>query len=298
MTLEHPLALAHLGPREVFSASELESYAQCPFAWFVERLLRPVSLELPFDARVQGTVMHQVLADVYRALRTEGLLPLDEDRLERAAALVDHHLDAGLEAYASRGDAAERRLAGLEVRQRVLAFLAAEAVTGSSMLPTSFEQEVGAGDGVDLDGFRLSGRIDRVDVGPADGPVFVIDYKSGGTAYGPTFAPNGALQVPLYLSALRAASPERRLAGGGYVALASEKRRGMVLKEHAPLLGSWLSRSAAVEEDAFEAELAACLDAARAAAQGMRAGRIQPESPRSCPSYCRLGPLCRSRGRR
>ena len=292
----HPIVLQELAGRDVFSPSQLEAYAQCPFGWFVDRVLRPQSLDRPFDALAQGRLSHDVLADVYTSLQEEGRLPLEPDEVDYATGLVDRHLQTRLEGLAGQGPAADRLLAGLEVRERVVTFLEAEAATGLRLTTREIEKVVGGRDGLDLGGLLISGRIDRVDAGREGGPVFVVDYKGGAKVAGPPFADKGALQVPLYLLALRVLLPERVVAGGAYVALGGEDRRGMVLEEYAALLGTWLTgRRRTVSAEELEADLAACLEAAKGAAEGIRQGLIGAEAAGGCPSYCRLGPLCRSK---
>ena len=289
-----PAVLEELEGRAVFSASELEAYAQCPFGWFTEKVLRPAGMETVFDARAQGSLAHQVLADVYRGLKTAGALPLTSARLPEAYGLVDHHLRQRLEKSAHVGAAADRHLAALVIRTQLTAFLAAEAAAGTALVPVAFEEGVGRPGGVDLGGLLITGRIDRLDGGPGRS-LFVIDYKTGQTVYGPALAANGALQVALYLLALRTAFPEAHLLGGGYAALGSDRRRGIVRRGDGALLGSWFTCKAAVDDEEFEAELSACLDVAKEAAAGIRQGSIPAQSRTTCPPYCELGSLCRAR---
>lgn len=292
----HPVVLAELAGRDIFSASQLEAYAVCPFGWFVDRVLRPEILDQPFDALARGRLAHDVLADVYASLEEEALLPLRPNGLARAGVLVDERLHARLADLASQGVAAERRLAGLEVREQVAAFLEAEAGTDLQLVPWQLEKVVGGKSGVDVGGLVITGRIDRVDAAPGDGPLFVIDYKTSSSVPIPPFAAKGALQVPLYQLALRRLAPDREVIGGAYVALGGEDRRGLVREEYGSLLGTWLTgRTQRVSEEELDADLDACLEAAKTAADGIRRGVVAAEAAGGCPSYCRLGPLCRSK---
>ncbi|TLM66562.1 MAG: PD-(D/E)XK nuclease family protein, partial [Actinobacteria bacterium] len=70
-TLTDPHVLARLASQEVYSASEIESYLQCPFRWFVEKQLRAEPLDLAVDALTRGTVVHAALRDLYERLPAE-----------------------------------------------------------------------------------------------------------------------------------------------------------------------------------------------------------------------------------
>jgi hypothetical protein len=126
----------------------------------------------------------------------------------------------------------------------------------------------------------------------------VIDYKSGSTVYGPAFASKGAVQLPLYMLALRAMYPQARVLGGFYVGLASGERGGMVGEPEADLEGAWATRAVRVAGERFESELEAALQTSRSAASGIRAGVIGARPAGGCPRYCDLRPLCRGRERR
>jgi hypothetical protein len=125
----------------------------------------------------------------------------------------------------------------------------------------------------------------------------VIDYKSGGSVYGPAFADQGALQVPLYMLVLQSLRPGTQVAGGFYAALGAGTRGGMVREGDAEAAGGWAARKSICTDDRFEAELAAVLVAAKAAAAGIREGVVVAEPAVECPRHCDLGALCRSQGR-
>jgi len=288
-----PATCSRLAERDVFSATDLENYARCPFAWFMGRLVRPGEMEERLSDLHRGTTAHGVLADVYRALMTEGLTPLTCSGLPRAGELVRHHLERRLASMASIGSPGERRLLGWEISRLVWGLLAFDAVRGGPAAPQELEYALPA-DGVDVGGIRISGRIDRVDAAPGGSPVFVVDYKSGSQSYGPRFAENRALQVPLYLAALRALWPEVQVAGGAYAALGGLTVRGAVRADMATYVGAWLSEKCYVEQCDLDAEIEACLEIARTAADGIRRGVIPAEPDGECPGWCTFRPICRT----
>jgi RecB family exonuclease len=288
-----PATLSRLAKREVFSATDLEEYARCPFGWFVGRLVRPGELEERLNGLHRGIIVHGVLADVYRALTTEALTPLECSGLPRAGELLRHHLERRLSRMASIGSPGELRLLGWEVSRLTWGLLVYDAERGGPSAPVQLEYALPS-DGVDLGGIRISGRIDRVDAPPAGSPVFVIDYKSGAQAYGPRFVEKRALQVPLYLAALRVLWPEVDVAGGAYAALSDLTVRGAVRADMATHIGGWLSEKHYVDQADLDAEVEACLDVARAAAEGIRLGRIPAEPDGDCRSGCTFRPICRT----
>ena len=292
-TLCLPAALSRLKDREKFSATDLEAYAGCPFAWFMGRLVRPGEMEEHLDGRHRGIVVHGVLADVYRALKTEGLTPLQCSGLPRAQELLRRHLDRRLSGLATMGSPGELRLLGWEVSRLAGGLLVFDAQRGGPSAPVELEYSLPS-DGVDLGGIRISGRIDRVDAPLEGSPVFVIDYKSGTQAYGPRFAEKRALQVPLYLAALRVLRPEIEVAGGAYAALGNLTVRGAVRADMAPQVGGWLSEKCYVDKAELDAEIGACLEVARLAAEGIRQGRIPAEPDGECRGGCAFRPMCRT----
>lgn len=294
--LRQPAVLRRLAARRVFAATELEDYAQCPYLWFVKRLLQPRGLEQPLTPLQKGILAHQVLSGIYRRLQQAGALPLTPQTLPVALRLLSTLLERSTAGLAVFGTATVRRLAIGEVGHLVETFLRFDARSGSALVPSHLEFDLPRG-GVELGGIRVRGRVDRIDRGRGGNPVFVVDYKIGTRVHGPEFAGNGALQVPLYMMALRRLWPEASLAGGAYVGLGSGTRRGMAARSEAHLLGDWLGARSALEGEAFEGELAACLEVAAAAAAGINRGAIPAQPRKECPPFCDYSPLCRSRNK-
>src|SRR5205807_1737779 len=59
--LTHPDVLAELRARGMFSVTELERFAVCSSIWFLERVIDPKSIDAQVDARLRGSLAHQVL---------------------------------------------------------------------------------------------------------------------------------------------------------------------------------------------------------------------------------------------
>ena len=289
------LVFEALSVLSVFSASELETYCRCPFSWFIGSVLRLEGTDAEFGAAATGTLAHRVLAEVYAGLCEESSLPLTADSLPRALELAGLHVERELESVAGLGRREDRIAAAALVRERVNRLLRFDARSGSCLSPARSEFSVAApGRGVDLGGFALKGRIDRLDVGGSERLCLVVDYKSGSDAQGPAFAQHGWLQLPLYLMAVRVALPDLSLAGGVYFPLSSGAVAGMVGEAFAERVGGWAPAKARVDVERFEEELRACHALATEAAEGIRAGLIGAR-PRggACPAWCTLRSLCR-----
>lgn len=220
------------GPDRIWSASQLERYATCPFLYLVERVLGLAGVEEAEEetsALTFGGVAHEVLERFYRTMER----PLPSDFDGRAAA----RLDAVLEEVRKRREAGDEWL-GIPVLWRQTLRRIREAVEGylrwelplldrNGHAPVETEYAFGFGEedpvhlvGLDRGGagveLRLRGRIDRVDVvGEGEGARYhVIDYKSGMLPSAKGYLDGSTLQAALYLSAWTAATGLRGQTSG------------------------------------------------------------------------------------
>ena len=90
-----------LSQREVFSASEIETYLQCPYGWFYSYAVRPRELEREFGAAEEGSYAHELLRRAYASLLETGemrvtpaVLDAALDTLRRASAELDNESGA------------------------------------------------------------------------------------------------------------------------------------------------------------------------------------------------------------
>ena len=90
--ITNPLVLEQLGSRTSFAVTELERFADCSSAWFVERFLAPKTIDAEPDAMQRGSVAHTALhrffARVPAELGVEKLEPSNVDDAKRADAAV------------------------------------------------------------------------------------------------------------------------------------------------------------------------------------------------------------------
>ncbi len=272
------------GPQHTWSASRLESYRRCPYAFFIGSVLGLEPREEPvegLDARQLGTIYHRIFEEVYR----EAGIPAEPQRLrELLPAVTARVLDEAPEREGFRQTAwwEQTRQEIAETARRSLDKLI--DIQGD-YVPCRFEAAFGFGGEPPLvvgrgdDAFRLHGFIDRVDRAP-DGRLRVIDYKtsSPGEFTARAVAEGKKLQLPLYAQAAQDALGLGEVAEGFYWHVRHAERSSFTL-------GGYTGGAAAA--------LDAALESARQAVQGIRAGRFAPEPPEGgCPSYCPAAGFC------
>jgi RecB family exonuclease len=201
----------------------LESYARCPFGFYMSHVLGVEPVEEPEEALLlspleKGLLYHDALERFMRRAKAEGLFPLTanaRDVLFEVAAKVARTGDWSLAGITGARELALRNLlTGLSL------WLAEEALEESDYEPAYFEARFGGrprpGDdealsteeGVpfEADGgvkVSFSGKIDRVDVTRDGSGARVIDYKTSRKQTGGRKVLDGGrrLQLPVYLLA-------------------------------------------------------------------------------------------------
>ena len=220
--IEDPAAARALfGGQMQISASRVEKYHQCPFAYFCSYGLkaaprRPAEL----DPMQRGSIIHAVLESLLRTYRGDALAALDRPALE---AFIHAEMAAHLAAMFGGETPGERFLflfaqlegAVCDVAERLI-----EELQNSDFEPVAFELRIGGaepeipayalreGDS----GLRISGAVDRVDTAVIHGKTYlrVVDYKSSGKPFRLSDAMQGLnLQMLIYLFALWQNGEER-----------------------------------------------------------------------------------------
>lgn len=296
--------LALLAAREEFSATELETYARCPYRWFYERAVRPGALDVGLDARAHGSLAHRTLAEFYTVLPERLGEPRVTSRI--AGAALDLAGSVFDEMAAAPGVPAAMTLAEQDdlarTRRRVLDLVAGDETFLVGLAPERVELRFGTPDpahpdpssagAVDLGGFLLRGSIDRLDKG--DAGLAVIDYKSGEVPKGADLVPERHLQVGLYAAVARQVMGQPVVAGL-YRSLKSGAARGFWVKGEVAEDG--LTSTDAVPDAGAVAQIIdESVRLARDAADGIRAGAItaMPASAKAC-DYCPAGGFCGGR---
>jgi ATP-dependent helicase/DNAse subunit B len=303
--LTHPAVLEELRSRATFGVTELESFADCSSIWFVERLVAPKSIDARVDAKLRGGIAHQALFRFFAGLpRRLGADRVDADNVERALPFLRECLDEALGGVRLELTELERLELEGGLWRDLEASMRSEAELRSPLVPRRFEVSFGSERsapelqrGLELNGFRLSGKIDRIDVDPFSARGIVQDYKSGKTAHSAAKIESELrLQIPLYMLVLRDLVGMEPL-GGVYRALAGKREARGLLRAEARGDGvpGFRSRDYLDEAD-FWAQIELARARAGAIVERIRAGDVQHD-PRTgdCPSWCELWPMCRVR---
>src|SRR5205823_8507504 len=186
--LTHPQVLAELAAKTTFGVTELERFADCSSIWFLERLIDPKSIDAQADARLRGSIAHQVLFHFYSGLPKElGTDRVEADHVEEALVFLRRCLDDAVAGVRMELTELQERELRHGLWRDLEAFVREEAASDLQLLPRRFEvlfgSERSASElqrGLELaPGLTLSGKIDRIDVDPFSARGIVQDYKAG-----------------------------------------------------------------------------------------------------------------------
>ena len=300
-----PAPDAPLPSKQEFWVTELDQYLRCPYDYYVTNVLGLEPLEevsediSPLD---RGSKVHAVLRDFYRSW--EG--PVTEANRSAAQTLLRQFADR---AFSREADTfRNRREKDLFLAIMADRFLDAEiGLWKQGMRPVLLERKI--------EGFRLTlpdgttaevhGKIDRIDV-DENGDFIIVDYKTGGYPQPRTGTDQDIFQLPLY-----AVMAQQSLAGGGERAVSLRKPIGLAYYDLAGRTGPrardvvLFDREARDDHPAakpqaspksaadFDLILRQSLDKARAAIEGIRAGRFAelPQDENRC-RFCPNAVMC------
>ena len=230
---------------------------------------------------------------------------MEPERVDDAITFLHQCLDEALESgvWLELTDV-ERSELDQALRRDLEHFVREDAVLGLTFVPRRFE--VGFGSeraapelqaGLDLGGFALSGKIDRIDIDPFSARGIVQDYKSGKTAFSAAKIDSELrLQIPLYMLVLRDLVGIEPL-GGLYRALAGERdARGLLRASAKEDLPGFVSTDY-LDEDEFWHQVETGKERAAALVERIRDGDVEhdPKGGFPCPSWCDLWSMCRVR---
>jgi len=304
------------GPRHVYSPTILETYAKCPFEFFLNRVIGLEALpevEVDLSARDRGTAVHEILSTFYRQWHAAGQTRVGLASMKDATDLIQTIAATELGRHTFQSplwDATHVQMFGDQhtgpgYLERFLQCEAGEE--DSPLMPAGFEVSFGMGatgsddpasspEPVELtssDGDRtisIRGRIDRVDITP-DGSFLIYDYKTGLThPIGKDILAGKALQLPLYLLAYEQISGHHGV-GGGYYTIRREVKRDMVLADES--VKNLMVSHPRVSPD-FAGLLLGSRDYALGYIDGIRNGSFPLPREKECPNpYCDYKRICR-----
>ncbi|MGB2875658.1 MAG: PD-(D/E)XK nuclease family protein [Gaiellaceae bacterium] len=302
--LTHPAVLESLLQKTSFSVTDLERFADCSSMWLFERVVSPRTIDAEVDARLRGTVAHQTLFAFFKGLpKRTGVERVQPETLADALEFLRECLSEAVQAHV-RLDLPELERRELEesLSHDLEQLVRQEAESPSPLVPDRFEVSFGSERsapelqrGLDLGGFTVSGKIDRIDRDPFGARGLVLDYKSGKTAHSARKIETELhLQIPLYMLVLRDLVGIEPL-GGVYRALAGEgQARGLLRKEAEEDGVPGYSRNDYVDEETFWGQIDRAQEHARGIVERVRAGDVRHDPKGgSCPTWCSLWPMCR-----
>lgn len=169
------------------SPTALETFLQCPFQYFTQRLMRlktaPPRPEERLSFLEQGNIVHAVLAEWWQ--QPQDVAPLFETIFARR--LQEVHIPNGYHTERLRNAMLDdlKRFTSQDTWPR-----------GAWKSQTEIEFHLPLADGLEI-----SGRIDRLDVAP-DGRAFILDYKySAAPRVKDKLKNENLMQAPLYMMA-------------------------------------------------------------------------------------------------
>ncbi len=284
------------------SSQRLETYASCPFDFFMRYVLsvreqETVEEELDVQYRELGLIYHRILSGLMPVLVERGLFGPGEADPVIIDGLVEGHV----------GKAVLGRLSGripaliLRARQEHAVLIMGRLVRRereagvSGFVPARYETPFGFGADASPGNPALTldvgphtvdfvGKIDRIDVNRTEGAFAVVDYKrkkgSGARRLKTEIAAGRHFQLPIYIMAAdKLLSGEGcRPGGGGLVYLEADGdkdyRETLSGPDYAEIAGGVVERIGAVIE-------------------AMAAGDFTPARSESC-RFCASRDLCRS----
>ena len=180
------------------SATSLESWATCPYRYFLGHVLRLSALDTPEEVTTispmeRGNLLHDILEDFIRDTVEAGELPAPGNAWgpqgrERLAQTAESHFRAA-EARGVTGRPLLWDLAKHDIRDDLETFLEEDeslrGAHGTARLLVEADFGTGSNAAAVEDpetGLRFRGRIDRIDLTSDGSSAMVIDYKTGSSA--------------------------------------------------------------------------------------------------------------------
>ncbi len=205
------------------SVTQLETYASCPFKFFIGNALQARERrEFQLDGREHGSFLHAVLARFHERLSSQGRRWRDiEPDAARSliAQIASEEASNGRDGLYSSSAANRFQARSFSLALQEFIGIAVGWMAQYQFNPTAVELAFGLGSEkgslpawpVDLGGghsLLVCGKVDRVDLfqepAATEARLVVIDYKTGTGKFDPILQKHGIqLQLPAYLCALR-----------------------------------------------------------------------------------------------
>ncbi|MCF0103985.1 MAG: PD-(D/E)XK nuclease family protein [Eggerthellaceae bacterium] len=166
------------------SPSGIELYVDCPFKYYIQRMLSISSIDAQFGPLEKGCFVHHVMKEFYSKLPSRlGISKVTEEQIDNCKDYLGNVFDSLLEEEEDFFALSYFEDKEIELlRRNLLNMLDFEAQFLSNMEPKHFEYLISHKD-TNFAGFPLLGKIDRID-SSEKGELAVVDYKeSAGDCY-------------------------------------------------------------------------------------------------------------------
>lgn len=200
------------GKDKSFSPTRLETYARCPYRFFIEAVLRLSPLDEPdpfvgLSPMDRGYLVHRILFLFLDRLKGEDRLPVKNQELIHLEPILNEVADKVFREFEEEKATGFRLLWQLKknhILEDLKGWLKREWEENGAFVPSHFEIPFSCTLPLESkEELKLRGRIDRIDIAPETGLARVIDYKTGKPARleDGEFKGGEALQLPIYLYA-------------------------------------------------------------------------------------------------
>ena len=220
------------------SPTRLEEYAKCPYRYFSNHILKLQDRQEDQGAKQKGTILHSILENFFKASvkKSRNKQELDDFLKEELQKALQRYLLFTEKKY-------QADMAHKELYQMITSFLEQELERLESAAFYPLYLEYGFGSSPDLQGpalaiqdgddkILLQGRIDRIDVDSDQKFSVVMDYKRTASFKRSDLSLGIALQLPLYLLAVKKNLKLSPL-GGEFYSIKNKKRVGFYSKTYA-----------------------------------------------------------------
>ncbi|MEG8946334.1 PD-(D/E)XK nuclease family protein [Rosettibacter firmus] len=208
-----------------YSISQLETYALCPFKFFIERVLGIKIIEEPkeeIEAIELGRILHSILFEFYTKIKKVkiDLRNCSNAELENAKELILNIANKKIEQSLFKSPLTfyeKELLTGIDgnLDDSILGkFIEYESSLHDEYEPRFFEVQFGAMnveeadnelstlEPIKIDQLKLRGKIDRIELSNNDNSFNIVDYKLSGDKPKTRELKHGiSLQLPVYLYA-------------------------------------------------------------------------------------------------
>ncbi|WP_297862936.1 PD-(D/E)XK nuclease family protein [uncultured Acidaminococcus sp.] len=289
------------------SASALDDWLQCPFAYLASRLwkMAPWQERTAFPTPdIVGDLIHQTLAAFLEKHLQEGLTGIPLEELEKELAktyetvFAQMHQEGKIDASPLLGHLRQRY--GKWLQNWLRKEIAYEESDQLGLKPDQVEWSFGREQSprpelaktIDGEKVYFSGQIDRIDT---NGQKWILlDYKTGTPPSGQDILQGKAVQLPLYLEALETLGKvaKEQILGAGYVQMHSGDRKGGTWDKGVKDAFPWMAKARPPEK---AKALEAADQAVEEAVREIRRGHFPARPEGNCPDWCPARDLCRIR---